>query len=141
SPRGFMHKQHIRLALFAVLMLSLAAFAQKDKDKNKDAKNKDKDKSAMSSGSFHQVAKWDVGGDGGWDYFVYDTGGVHGIALAQDLGKAFISDGRDNAVTVVDLKTLKTLDKVSVSPATNPDAIMYEPSTKRVFTFNGRSKD
>src|SRR5207237_9706595 len=70
-----------------------------------------------------------------------DTGGVHGIALAQDLGKGFISDGRDNAVTVFDLKTLKTIEKVSVSPAQNPDAIMYEPSTKRVFTFNGRSKD
>ena len=161
-----MQLKYVRLALFAVMMVSLAAFAQKDKDKNKD-----KDKSSASSGSFHQVAKWDVGGDGGWDYFVYDTvgkrlfvsrgthtmvvdgesgkvigdipdtGGVHGIALAQDLGKAFISDGRDNAVTVVDLKTLKTLDKVSVSPAVNPDAIMYEPSTKRVFTFNGRSKD
>ena len=152
-----------RVALLLALAFTCASVAQmKDKDKKSDS---------SSGAGFHQVAKWDVGGDGGWDYFVYDTagkrlfisrgthtmvvdgesgkvigdipdtGGVHGIALAQDLGKGFISDGRDNAVTVFDLKTLKTLDKVSVSPAANPDAIMYEPSTKRVFTFNGRTKD
>ena len=72
------------------------------------------------------------------------TGGFkrnHGLALVPELGKGFISDGRDNAVTIFDLKTLKTIEKVSISPATNPDAIMYEPSTKRVFTFNGRSQD
>ncbi|MCU1284267.1 MAG: beta-propeller repeat-containing protein [Acidobacteriales bacterium] len=130
-------------------------------------------KSAAPAGKsgYHQVAKWDVGGEGGWDYLTFDpngkrlfisrgthvmivdtesgkvagdiadTAGVHGIAIAQDLNKGFTSNGRDNSVTIFDLKTLKTLDKVSVSPATNPDAIMYEPSTKRVFTFNGRSKD
>jgi YVTN family beta-propeller protein len=67
------------------------------------------------------------------------TNGVHGIAIAADLGKGFTSDGRDNDVTVFDLKTLKVLNKVKTGQ--NPDAIIYEPVSHRVFTFNGRSKD
>src|SRR5437660_5236802 len=68
-----------------------------------------------------------------------DTKGVHGIAIANDLGKGFTSDGQDNDVTVFDIKTLKVLSKVKTGQ--NPDAIIYEPVTHRVFTFNGRSKD
>ena len=68
-----------------------------------------------------------------------DTKGVHGIAIAADLGKGFTSDGTDNDVTVFDIKTLKVLSKVKTGQ--NPDAIIYEPVTHRVFTFNGRSKD
>src|SRR5205809_448316 len=68
-----------------------------------------------------------------------DTKGVHGIAVANDLGKGFTSDGTDNDVTVFDLKTLKVLSKVKTGQ--NPDAIIYEPVTHRVFTFNGRSSD
>jgi YVTN family beta-propeller protein len=68
-----------------------------------------------------------------------DTKGVHGIAIANDLGKGFTSDGTDNDVTVFDLKTLKVLSKVKTGQ--NPDAIIYEPVTHRVFTFNGRSSD
>ena len=68
-----------------------------------------------------------------------DTNGVHGIAIANDLGKGFISDGRDNDVTVFDLKTNKATGKVKTGR--NPDAIIYEPVTHRVFTFNGASKD
>src|SRR5579871_6512131 len=68
-----------------------------------------------------------------------DTNGVHGIAIAADLGKGFTSDGQDNDVTVFDLKTLKVLTKVKTGQ--NPDAIIYEPVTHRVFTFNGRSSD
>src|SRR5271156_1772192 len=67
------------------------------------------------------------------------TNGVHGIAIAGDLGKGFTSDGTDNDVTVFDLKTLKVLSKVKTGQ--NPDAIIYEPVSKRVFTFNGRSSD
>lgn len=108
-----------------------------------------------------------VGGDEGWDYLavdsaarrVYvshgthvvvldadsdavvgdipDTQGVHGIAIASDLGRGFVSDGRANAVTIFDLKTLKTLG--TVKAGTNPDAIVYDARTKRVFTMNGRS--
>lgn len=67
------------------------------------------------------------------------TNGVHGIAVANDLGRGFTSDGMDNDVTVFDLKTLEVLGKVKTG--TNPDSIVYEPVTHRVFTFNGRSKD
>jgi YVTN family beta-propeller protein len=68
-----------------------------------------------------------------------DTKGVHGVAVANDLGRGFTSDGGDNDVTVFDLKTLKVLSKVKTGQ--NPDAIIYEPVSRRVFTFNGRSKD
>ncbi len=70
---------------------------------------------------------------------IQGTNGVHGIAIANDLGKGFTSDGTDNDVTVFDLKTLAVQTKVKTGQ--NPDAIIYEPVTHRVFTFNGRSKD
>jgi len=68
-----------------------------------------------------------------------DTQGVHGIALARDLGRGFTSNGRANTVTIFDLKTLATIG--SVKTGTNPDAIVYDGVTKRVFTMNGRSHD
>jgi DNA-binding beta-propeller fold protein YncE len=110
-----------------------------------------------------------VGGDGGWDYLtadaaarrlyisrathvivldldsgktvgdIADTPGVHGIALAPDLGRGFVSNGREGTVSIFDLKTLATASKVKVGD--NPDAILYDPATRRVFTFNGRSQD
>ncbi|HWE51100.1 MAG TPA: YncE family protein [Bryobacteraceae bacterium] len=67
------------------------------------------------------------------------TNGVHGIAIADDLGRGFTSDGKDNDVTIFDIKTLAVLGKVKTG--TNPDAIIYEPVTHRVLTFNGRSSD
>jgi len=67
------------------------------------------------------------------------TNGVHGIAIANDLGRGFTSDGMDNDVTVFDLKSLMVLSKVKTG--TNPDSIVYEPVTHRVLTFNGRSSD
>lgn len=118
---------------------------------------------------YHVIKTISVPGDEGWDYVavdsdarrVYvshathvvvldadtyavvgdipDTQGVHGIAIAPDLGRGFVSDGRANTVTIFDLKTLKTLG--TVKAGTNPDAIIYDPHTKRVFTMNGRSED
>jgi DNA-binding beta-propeller fold protein YncE len=115
------------------------------------------------------VSKIKIGGAGNWDYVyvdsanhrlyvshgtqtevidtttdklvgtIPDTNGVHGIAIAGDLGKGFTSDGRDNDVTVFDIKTLKILSKVKTGQ--NPDSIIYEPVTHRVFTLNGRSSD
>jgi len=115
------------------------------------------------------VKTYKVGGDGGWDYLtadaaarrlyisrathvivldldsgktvgdIADTPGVHGIALAPDLGRGFVSNGREGTVSIFDLKTLATASKVKVGD--NPDAILYDPATKRVFTFNGRSQD
>src|SRR6267154_1181286 len=118
---------------------------------------------------YHITKTIKLGGDGGWDYLTVDakarrvyvsrgthvmvvdadtgavigdipnTNGVHGIAIAQDLDKGFISDGRDNTVTIFDLKTLKVLGTAATGK--NPDAIIYDPASKRVFTFNGSSKD
>jgi YVTN family beta-propeller protein len=115
------------------------------------------------------VGKIKIGGVGRWDYSYSDsanhrlyishgtqtevvdtstdklvgtipgTTGVHGIAIAGDLGRGFTSDGGDNDVTVFDLKTLKVLSKVKTGQ--NPDSIIYEPVMHRVFTFNGRSSD
>jgi DNA-binding beta-propeller fold protein YncE len=115
--------------------------------------------------------KFVIGGDGGWDYLTYDpagkrlfisrgtrvqvvdtekgtvvaeipnTPGVHGIALAQDLGKGFTSNGRENTVTVFDLKTLKETARIKLDGGENPDAILYDAASKRVFAFNGRSKN
>lgn len=110
-----------------------------------------------------------VGGEGGWDYVYVDSGarrvyisrgthtvvmdadtyavvgdipdtqGVHGIAIASDLGRGFTSNGRSNDVTIFDLKTLKPIGNVKTDA--NPDAIVYDPVSKRVFTFNGRGKN
>ena len=115
--------------------------------------------------------KFTLGGDGGWDYLTYDpqgkrlfisratrvqvvdpekgtllteipdTAGVHGIALAQDAGKGFTSNGRENTLTVFDLKTLKETAKIKLDGGENPDAILYDGASKRVFAFNGRSKN
>lgn len=62
---------------------------------------------------------------------------VHGVALAPDLNKGFISDGGDNAVIVFDLKTNSVAQKIKVGDA--PDAVLYEPTKKRVYAFNAHS--
>ena len=116
------------------------------------------------------VNKIQVEGEGGWDYItldesasrlyvshgnavnvidlttnkligtIPDTKGVHGITLAKDLNKGFISNGRDTSVTIIDLKTLEFIAKVKVT-GNNPDGILYDPFSQRVFTFNGRSSN
>jgi DNA-binding beta-propeller fold protein YncE len=68
-----------------------------------------------------------------------DTPGVHGIAIATDLGKGFTSNGTTNNVTVFDITTLKVTGKINTGQ--NPDSIVYEPVTHRVLTFNGKSND
>ncbi|MEP7037480.1 MAG: YncE family protein [Acidobacteriota bacterium] len=147
--------------LFAFLLLALfsasVCFAQTSSKK-----------SPTSSG-YHLLKTIKVGGEGGWDYIFDDsnahrlyvshatkvvvidtdkdtivgeipnTNGVHGVAVAEDLGRGFTSNGRDNSVTIFDLKTLKSLDTVKVGE--NPDTIIYDSATKRIFTFNGRSSD
>ncbi len=69
-----------------------------------------------------------------------DTKGVHGIALAHDLNKGFISCGRDSSVVIFDLTNFKVLERVKVT-GKNPDAILYDPHKKIVFTFNGGSSN
>jgi len=107
-----------------------------------------------------------IGGDGGWDYLTIESetnrlfishakqvvvvdlktdsiigsiaaNGVHGIALAPDLKRGFISNGANNTVTIFDLTTLKIL--ATLPAEKNPDAICYDPITHRVFAFNGGS--
>jgi DNA-binding beta-propeller fold protein YncE len=69
-----------------------------------------------------------------------DTPGVHGIAIAPDLGRGFVSAGASSTVVVFDLKSLARLAEVKTT-GENPDAILYEPHTHRVFTFNGRGRN
>jgi DNA-binding beta-propeller fold protein YncE len=71
---------------------------------------------------------------------IANTPGVHGIALALEFGRGFTSNGKDNTVTVFDLPTLAVIGTINVQ-GTKPDAILYEPVTKRVFTFNGGSEN
>jgi len=108
-----------------------------------------------------------VSGQGGWDYLTVDeagrrlyvshgtqvevldvdsgaivgkvenTPGVHGIAVAHELGRGFASNGQSSTVTIFDLKTLKEIAQVPVGK--KPDAIIYDPATSRVFAFNGDS--
>ena len=68
-----------------------------------------------------------------------DTKGVHGIAIATDFGKGYISCGRDTSVIVFDLKSLATTGKIKATGA-NPDAILYDAFSKRVFVFNHSGK-
>jgi DNA-binding beta-propeller fold protein YncE len=120
------------------------------------------------SSGYHAIKTIAIGGPGRWDYDIVDsearrvyvshsthvvvldadsdavvgdipdTSGVHGIALATDLGRGFTSNGKANTVTIFDLKTLKTIDAVKTG-GLNPDAIYYDAGTKRVIAFNGKS--
>jgi hypothetical protein len=118
---------------------------------------------------YHLLKKIPLGGEGFWDYIVFDpatrrlyisrgtkvvvlevdtgkvvgeipnTEGVHGIALVPEFNRGFTSNGRANTVTIFDLKTLQVIG--SAQAGTNPDAIIYDPSSKRIFAMNGRSKN
>ena len=111
-----------------------------------------------------------IGGTGGWDYvsidaisrrayvshgdrvevvdidagkvigLIPDTLGVHGIAVDHDGGRGFISSGRVNMMSIFDLKTLNRINDVKTT-GDNPDAILFEPVSHHVFTFNGRGKN
>jgi DNA-binding beta-propeller fold protein YncE len=65
--------------------------------------------------------------------------GVHGIAIVNEVNRGFISDGKANAVVVIDLTSFKILKTISLS-ATDEDGIIYDPFSKKVFVFNGDSK-
>ncbi len=126
---------------------------------------------SASAGEYTLKARYNIGGEGGWDYLTYDaqgnrlfvgrgtrvqvidpdkgvvigeipdTPGVHGVALAPELGKGYVSNGRGNSVSVFDLKTLKVSEKISTTGGENPDFIAYDPFSKKVIAFNGRSKN
>ncbi|HEV2276302.1 MAG TPA: YncE family protein [Acidobacteriaceae bacterium] len=122
---------------------------------------------AQAEGPFHLTAKWQVGGDGGWDYLTVDpvsrllyitrgnhvmvvdthsgkqvadiTGlhGTHGVAFDTDGKTGYISDGGGNQVAIFDRKTNQIVK--TVPAGTNPDGIAFEPVTHTVWAFNGRS--
>lgn len=71
---------------------------------------------------------------------ITDVNGVHGIAIAPELNKGFISNGADSNVTVFNTKDYSIIGKVPVT-GRNPDAILYEPFTKTIITWNGRSSN
>src|SRR3984957_9737154 len=71
---------------------------------------------------------------------ISDMKGVHGIAIANKSNRGFISDGRADAVVAFDLTTLKTIATIPVT-AKGPDAIIYDPYSDRVFSFNGESNN
>jgi len=121
-----------------------------------------------AEGPYKLLKEIPVGGEGSWDYLavdqyarrlyvshgtkvvvidiekdavvgeIADTPGVHGIAIAPKLGLGFTSNGRENKVSIFDLKTLKTNAKVDTGE--NPDAILYDEGQQEVYAFNGRGR-
>src|SRR5580700_11179843 len=122
-----------------------------------------------TAADYKVVKTWKLGGDGGWDCLtadssgrrlfiaratrvmvidtdsgkqvgeIPDTSGVHGIALDYEIGRGFTSNGREDTVSVFDLKSLAVEKKIKVG--SGPDAILYDPFSKRVFTFNGKGSE
>ncbi len=123
----------------------------------------------MAQKSYKLTDRIKLGGEGGWDYLTFDpagsrlfitrgthvivvdaktykqTGdiaglaGVHGVALAPELGRGFITSGGDDMLVIFDLKSLAVLNKIKVGG--RPDAVLYDQSSKRVYTFNAQTQD
>ena len=124
---------------------------------------------AQTKTGYHVAKKILVGGTGGWDYLAYDAPshrlfvshsdrfvvintdsekvvgeigkleGVHGMAIANEINRGFITNGTAASVSVVDMKTLKVVNKIPVGK--KPDAILYDAFSNRVFVYNGQSND
>jgi hypothetical protein len=125
---------------------------------------------AHASPQYHIAQTLQLPGEGGWDDMAFESGGqrlfiahgtrvdvidakslvrageipdtpgVHGIALAADLGRGYISAGGAGTIVVFDLKTLARLKDIKAT-GENPDAIVYDVPTRRVFSFNGRGRN
>ena len=120
---------------------------------------------AVVNAQYRITHTYAVGGDGSWDYVVPDaphhrlfigrqnrvmvvdetdgkllgevTGikGAHGTAIAEASGHGFATSGNDSSVVMFDLNTFKVLGRIRA--AEDADAIIYDPASNRVFTFNG----
>ncbi len=129
----------------------------------------DRSSSTGSEQPYHVIDRWKIGGEGGWDYLNADPGahrlylahgtrvnvvdttagkvigaitglhGVHGIALDTAGKFGYISDGGANAVVAFDRSALAVT--ATIPAGTGPDCILFEPATKTVWAFNGRSRD
>src|ERR1041385_4759621 len=119
----------------------------------------------QSSSSYRITQSYTLGGDGSWDYIVPDPphhrlfiarqnrvmvvdtdsgkllgevagiNGAHGTAIAEGTGHGFATSGNDQSVVMFDLRTFKELARIPA--AEDADAIIYDPASKPVFTFNG----
>ena len=137
---------HLSLALLFVAIANVNLQAQSPQ-------------SAKPAAGYHLLKRIEVGGEGGWDYLTVDsaarrlyvlhatrvvvidldkgavvgeipnTNGVHGVAIVPELGRGFTSNGRDNNPTIFDWKTLKVIAQVKTGA--NPDAIIYDPASRR----------
>jgi DNA-binding beta-propeller fold protein YncE len=116
--------------------------------------------------SAYQISHtYTLGGEGGWDYIIPDPpqhrlfigrqnrvmvvdendgkllgevagiNGAHGVALVDHAGRGFATSGKDGTVVMFDLKTFKALGRIPA--AEDADAVIYDPASDRVFTFNG----
>src|ERR1700685_2283567 len=120
---------------------------------------------AGGASGYHLIKKVKLGGAGGWDYLevdpsthglfitrathvivvdpeqgkiigdIPDTQGVHGIAFADEFNKGFTTDGRTSDSTIFDLTSLKVIGNTKTDKDT--DAVIYDPFSRSVFTFNG----
>src|SRR5215468_12576123 len=120
---------------------------------------------AQQSAGYHVLETYALGGDGAWDYIVPEpaqhrlfigrtnrvmvvdenTGkligevmginGAHGTAIAASTGHGFATSGNDQSVVMFDTRTFKELARIPA--AEDADAIIYDPASDRVFTFNG----
>jgi YVTN family beta-propeller protein len=123
---------------------------------------------AAGDSGYSVVARWPIGSNDKWDYLIVDaprhhlflaratrvqvidldsgklvgeipnTAGAHGIALAHDLHRGFISNGKADSVTVFDLDTLATIGEIKIS-GSDPDAIIYDEPSHHIYAFNGHS--
>jgi DNA-binding beta-propeller fold protein YncE len=153
-----------RVTLFVAVVGLAAAFVSFALASGKGVAAAERD--AGSSG-YHLIKTIKVGGEGFWDYLTFDsptrrlfisrgtkvivldvdsekivgeipdTPGVHGIALAPDRGNGFTSNGMAGTISIFDLKSLQVIGHAQAEM--NPDCIIYDSATKRVFAMNGRS--
>lgn len=120
---------------------------------------------SAQAASYHVIATYRLGGDGGWDYIALDTAGnrlfiarsdrvmvvdpdkgavvgeipglrrAHGVAFSYATGHGFATSGADSTVTMFDLATLKVLGHTVVDA--DDDAVLYDPASTHIFTMNG----
>ncbi|HEY1951464.1 MAG TPA: hypothetical protein VGG76_01555 [Gemmatimonadaceae bacterium] len=119
---------------------------------------------ALAAQSYETTHTFALGGEGGWDYIITDApnhrlfvarqsrvmvvdmndghliaeipvNGAHGTALVSDIGRGFATSGNDSSILMFDSKTYRPLLKIRA--AEDADAIIYDPASKKVFSFNG----